>query len=125
MALLMGCTTPVPPTVTQPPLEPLSADAEIFVVAVRQNEQVKQSLRDAGFRLGDRSSGDGYRLVVKVGRGRGNQGCGSINNVSYSLYQGSTRMMVMKGRGPTGACKPSIFDDMSRELGSYARSSGS
>jgi hypothetical protein len=51
MALLMGCTTPVPPTVTQPPLEPLSADAEIVVVAVRQNEQVKQSLRDAGFRL--------------------------------------------------------------------------
>ena len=119
IVVLLACTTPVPPTVTQPLREPVPAGAEIFVEASAQREAVQRSLEHAGIRLSDRWARDGYRLVVKVGSGRGNLGCGTTNNVSYALFRGDTRIMVIKGRGPTGACTPSIFDDMSRSLASY------
>ena len=61
-----------------------------------------------------------YTLIAKVGSKRGSsEPCGTTNNVVYDLRSGSGRVLVIKGRGRTGTCKPNIFDDMSQKLAGY------
>ena len=120
--LLLACTTRVPATVTQPPVSPLPKDAKIFLKAARDHARVQQSLQNAGFSLATEGSGAKYALLVKIGRWRGSGECGTVNNVAYVLSTIDHRVMVIKGRGPTGTCPGNILDEMSRMLASYAGS---
>ena len=121
LALLPGCTTPVPATVTLRPSIPLKADPVIFLQAKAQWERIAESLRDAGLRTTNQFSDADYALDVRVGRSRVNKPCGGLSNVAYIVNSSAGgRMMVIKGRGGTGTCSPNVFDDMSQTLASFA-----
>ena len=120
--LMLACTTRVPPTVTRPPVSPFPKDAKIFLQAARDHPRIQQSLQNAGFSLSTEWSGAEYALLVKIGARRGAGKCGTVNNVAYVLTTGGRRVMVIKGRGPTGTCPGNILDEMSRTLASYAGS---
>jgi len=117
--LLASCSSTVPATVTMQPQAPLDPEARVFVSAVRQRGRIVESLRDAGVELTDDVRAADYQLQVKVGSTRSRRECGTVNNVSYVLTQGRGRLLIIKGRGPTGNCTPSTFDDLSGKLASY------
>ena len=117
--LLSSCSSRVPPAVTMGPPTLFSEDAKLIVRAPRQLGRIVQSLHDAGFETTTEWSGNDYSLDVKVGSNRSRQACGTINNVAYVLSGRNQRLMVIKGRGPTGSCADNIFDDLSRELASH------
>jgi hypothetical protein len=116
LALQFACTTPVPATVTNRAGFPLDREAAIFVIAEQQRDVIVASLDRAGVLLATDFRDMRYALEVKLGDNRGRTDCGTIHNVSYVLTGFGQRLMVIKGRGLTGSCDPSIFDDMSREL---------
>ena len=118
VALLPSCTSLVPATVTWGPSEPISDERTIFLTARSQRVEIERSLRDADFVVAN-TRPEGYVLRVDIGRNRGSQPCGTLNNVSYILSRGSTRILVIKGRGLTGSCTPNILADMSRMMQSY------
>ena len=120
LALVVACTTTVPATVTMGPTAPLVSPAKVFLTAARQYDRVAQSLRDAGIEVENNWDSAAYALQVNVGSGRGSgKECGSVNNVAYILSRAGMRVMIIKGRGSTGACTPNVFDDMSNKLASY------
>ncbi len=53
-----------------------------------------------------------------MGSSRQSHGCGTKNNVSYSLSAASIPVLQIKGRGFTGTCEPNIFDAMTATLAS-------
>ncbi|MEE9609312.1 MAG: hypothetical protein V3U03_16350 [Myxococcota bacterium] len=120
LAFLSGCSSTVPATVTMRPGGPLQPDAAIFLSARVQQMRIAQSLRDARLTTTDQMRDADYTLEVRVGRSRSNAACGGVNNVAYILTLNGSRVMVIKGRGRTGSCTPSVFDDMSRKLASFA-----
>ncbi len=115
----LACATVVAPTVTMAPVARIDKSDRIFVVAPQQREAIMRSLKAAGLRPTDKPEG-GYLLEVRVGNSRGSRDCGTVNNVVYILKSSGTRIMIIKGRGETGACSPSIFDQMSRKMASFA-----
>ena len=119
VALGFGCTSPVPPTVTRTPMAPLKENPAVFLQASVQRPRIAESLRNAGIRLAESFAEADYILNVNVGRRRATQTCGGISNIAYILDGRGRHLMVMKGRGLTGACAPNIFDDMSKKLASY------
>jgi len=120
LALLPACSTTVPATVTWGPSMEVTAGREVSVSANEQSARVQRSLSDAGLVVSDRGAAAPYQLRVDIGSSRGSrQGCGSINNVRYILNKGRMRVLVIKGRGPTGECQSNTLDDMSRLLESY------
>ena len=129
LVLVSGCTSPVPPSVSWGPATIISGDPAV-VLAVQaasevwgQRSRIEQSLRDAGVTPASGSSEAKYALQVKVGKmaGRGHTSCGRVRNVAYVLSGDEGRILVIKGRGPTGTCTPNIFDDMSQRLASFFR----
>ena len=113
---LPACSSIVPPTITRTPQVTLRADAPMFLIAHRQRERIARSLMDAGLQVSSQNENDGYELIVKVGRGRGGSSCGSTANVAYILRSNRRNVLVIKGRGKTGACTPNMLDDMSLYL---------
>lgn len=114
-ALATGCSTTVPATITRPPAAALDDEPAVFLVAVRQRDAVKRSLVRAGIRVVE-SGVAPYNLKVKIGSSRGNQACGTKNNVVYSLSARGRTLLGMKGRGWTGDCPENILDEMSALL---------
>jgi hypothetical protein len=119
--LLAACATPVPATVTWGPSMPITEDPSVFVMTNEQRPRIEQSLRDAGMIVVGSSGDANYRLEVAVGSSRGSQPCGKTANVRYILSRLGSRVLVIKGRGRTGACAPNVFEDMSRLLESYVQ----
>ena len=119
LALSMACSSPVAPTTTVEPHSPLERGAALYVTANRQRPRVVQALRSAGLKTTDQMQSGTYTLVVKVGKSRGSQPCGTTNNVVYDLRSAGGRVLVIKGRGQTGTCKPNVLDDMSKKLAGY------
>lgn len=116
LLLLMACAANVPPTITSRAPVRLDPNGGVYVVAKEQREEIVESLQDAGITLASDLGSMSYALEVRLGSGRGTAACGYTNNVAYILTAAGQRLMVIKGRGPTGSCEPSIFDEMSREL---------
>jgi hypothetical protein len=119
VALVSGCTSPVPPTVTRAPTTPLKSNPSIYLQASVQSPRVAESLRKAGVRLTESLAEADYILNVNVGRRRRTQTCGGSSNIAYILDGRNSHLMVIKGRGLTGTCAPNIFDDMSQKLATY------
>ena len=117
--LVSACTTPVPATVKRAPSTPLKANAAIFLRATSQKPHVEESLRSARLRLVESFQEADYILNVKVGNNRQTRVCGGTSNVAYILDGNRRHLMVIKGRGSTGSCTPSVFDDMSQKLATY------
>lgn len=116
IAAALGCSSVVPATLTQRVYEPIDRDAGIFLIARQHRAEIIESLEDAGIQL-SRGTGDmAYALEVRLGDVRARTRCGTVQNVSYQLMGAGQRLLVIKGRGPTGRCELNIFDDMSREL---------
>jgi hypothetical protein len=118
LLLQVACASSIPATVTRRAMTPIDRDASVFVVAERQRPAVVASLERAGIQVVEEFSRMDYALEVRVGSNRLSRECGSIHNVSYVLTGFGQNLLVIKGRGATGTCDPSIFDDMSRELAS-------
>ena len=120
LLLLAGCTTTVPPTVTQGPLIALSEEPTIFLIAAKQDVRIQQSLSDAGLTLVSSASDADYHLVVTIGRSRIKWQCGYSANIIYSLSRpNNSPILVIKARGKTGPCEPSMLDEMSQTLAAH------
>lgn len=121
LALQLGvfaCSSRVNPMVTVGPTMPLTLEPKIYVIASSQVQRVHQAMTDAGLPPAKTREEANYLLQVNIGAYRGSRDCGPTNNVAYILNAHNQRILVMKGRGRTGACKPNIIDDMSRTLAS-------
>ena len=119
VVLASSCTSPVPPTVTRPPMTPLKANPAILLQASVQMLRVAESLHNAGVRLTESYAEADYLLNVNVGRMHRSKACGGSSNVVYILDGRGGHLMVIKARGLTGTCVPNVFDDMSQKLASY------
>lgn len=113
---LIGCGT-VPATIVNPPTGPLTKEPRIFVSAPREDARIAESLDRAGLRV-VHETGAQYILHVKIGVARKSQSCGTMNNVAYDLRDAAKdqEVLLIEGRGWTGACEPSIWDEMSQLL---------
>ncbi len=116
LLLQMACMTTVPATITWSGRFPIDRNGAVWLSATRQREAILASLRNAGIKIATDFESVSYSLNVRVGSNRGGIGCGSVNNVSYVIRGPGKRLMVIKGRGVTGACQPSVFDDLSQTL---------
>jgi hypothetical protein len=116
LALTSACSTAVPATVTWGPNAVLSAQSTIMFNSNAQDLRIAESIKNAGLRLATGGAPPDYMLQVQVGSSRSSSDCGTVNNVAYILNSSAGRILVLKGRGPTGSCSPNIFDDMSQLL---------
>ncbi len=114
-----GCTSPVPPTVTRPPMTSLNPHPAIYLQAVVQRSRILDSLRNARIRIAESFEEADYILTVDVGNRRVNMKCGGMHNIMYTLGSEGFRLIEIKGRGLTGDCLPNAFDDMSQMLATY------
>jgi hypothetical protein len=114
---LVVCATDVPPTVTHSPVGELIDEPEVFLVASRQRERIAAALTEAGFKVSNSASAP-YALEVGVGSNRARRGCGTKNNVSYTLNTNNLSVLQIKARGYTGNCEPNVFDEMSATMAS-------
>ena len=112
----VACSSTSPATVTRRAHIPLDPEKGIFVVAHEQRDTIIASLEKAQIRIATDLESMGYALDVRLGSPRGSRECGSVHNVVYTLSDRGQKLLVIKGRGPTGDCDPNIFDDMSEEL---------
>jgi hypothetical protein len=120
LGLTSACATEVPPTVVQKPIAPISRSAGIYVIASQHRDRIKESLTQAGLAPVDEPTGGGYALEVRVGGSRASGDCGTVHNISYILTAAGGRVMLIKGRGPTGACPENIFNGMSKMLAAHS-----
>lgn len=116
--LQAACSSIVPATITRSSPVPLERDGGVWVMATRERAAIVKSLQNAGIIVAKDFGEAHYFLNVRVGSSRGGSGCGSVHNVTYilTLTERRMRLMVIKGRGRTGSCKPSVFDNMSQAL---------
>jgi hypothetical protein len=120
VALAAACSSTIPARVTRPPPLPIDANAAFFVTATQQRDRVAQSLVNSGFTATDAWADATYSLNAKFGGSRSTDPCGSVNNVVYEIYFQGQRVMVIKGRGATGACHPNILDEMAQAIRKHA-----
>jgi len=120
LGLMSACASEVPPTVTMSPVAPIIRSEGIYIIAAQMRDPVKESLIQAGLKPVDRPATSGYALEVRVGKSRSSGDCGSVRNVAYILTAARSRVMVIKGRGPTGSCPENIFNGMSKALASHS-----
>jgi hypothetical protein len=120
VALAAACSSTIPAKVTRAPPMPIDASAGFFVTATQQRDRVAQSLVNAGFTTTDAWADATYSLNAKFGGSRSTDPCGTVNNVIYELYFQGQRVMVVKGRGATGACEPNILDEMAEQIRKHA-----
>jgi len=117
--LFPACSTVVPPTVTRGPSVAIAGERTVSLTANRQVPRIQQSLENAGLATTNDPAAAEYALDVKVGNTRRTKPCGTAHNIAYILREKTGRVLVIKGRGLTGACIPNIFDEMSETLASY------
>ena len=117
LGFLGACATAVPPMITQHPVAPIVKSEGMYLIASRHRDTIKESMTRAGLKPVDSPTGS-YSLEVNVGKGRGSGDCGTVSNVNYILTSAGGRVMVIKGRGPTGSCDDNIFAAMSQKLAS-------
>ena len=125
LLLIASCATVTEPSITLPPTAPVHSDYPYFVTttgSANQKENIIRSMKAAGFTVESEPQEKFYTLEVVLGQVRNTNDCGSLRNVIYKVTQMGARIMVIKGRGWTGNCKPGIYDDMSKLLASRARS---
>jgi hypothetical protein len=116
LGLTSACATEVPPRVAQKPIAPIDRSEGIYVIAAKHRDRINESLTQAGLIPVDKPTSGGYALEVRVGSSRSSGTCGTVHNISYILTAAGGRVMVIKGRGPTGACPENIFNGMSELL---------
>lgn len=115
LLMIMGCAN-VPPRVTYAPSEPINRDRPFFLVASRERAKIEKALKQEGVATTAQNLTSMYELRVRVGRSLSNEKCGSVRNVSYEVLDQGMRVMIIKGRGPTGSCTSNIFEQMSKML---------
>ncbi|HZO09157.1 MAG TPA: hypothetical protein VFC77_07255 [Myxococcota bacterium] len=99
------------------PLDP-RLDRVVYVTTTRARETIVASLKQAGFRVAADARETSVVVAVKLGGVRARDPkCGTLQNVSYDVFQGGVRTAVIKGRGWTGAnCEPNVYDQMNLVL---------
>ena len=112
----VACTTPVAPSTRV--LGPLDPDLPrlLYVTTNLARENVVADLKLAGFAATSDARETPLVLVVKLGRARATQACGSLRNVVYQLREAGVVVAVIKGRGWIGSCNPSILGGMNAAL---------
>ena len=115
LLITMGCAN-VAPRVTFAPTEPIDIERPFFLVVNREGAKVEKALSNAGIKITNANLASTYELRVRVGRELSNNKCGNVHNVSYEVLDRGMRVMIIKGRGPTGSCEPNIFEQMSKKL---------
>lgn len=119
LAASLSCASIEPPRMQV--FGPIDAELEpvVYVTTNRDREVVLAELTAAGFRPTSDLREAPLVLEVKLGRSRGSRDCGSIRNVFYDLrHAGGVRIAVVKARGWTGQCRPTILSEVSAELAS-------
>jgi hypothetical protein len=91
-------------------------DRTVFVVAARQKPRIVESLAAAGITVSTDLLAAGFMLRVTVGADQGFAGCGTRNNVKYSLRHEDVAVLDLVDKGWTGTCRPNVFDAMSQRL---------
>ncbi len=119
---VISCASDVPPTVTRNYGFPIEKKMDIFVMTPDERPRITESLTKVGLKPVEARTTVGYTLDIRLGGNRRTQACGSVRNVTYILSGPTGRMLVIKGRGPTGTCQPNILDQMSAKLASLATS---
>lgn len=97
------------------PLDP-GLERILYVSTGVQREAILAELKLAGFASTSDTSETPLVLVVRLGRARQANSCGSLRNVAYELRQAGVSVAVIKGRGWVGSCSPSILRDMNAVL---------
>jgi hypothetical protein len=116
LVLASACTSVVPPRArVLAPLDP-GLGRVLYVTTTDARENVLADLKQAGFQVASDARETPLVLVVKLGNVRSRRKCGSLRNVVYELRQVGVLVAVIKGRGWTGACDPSILRDMNAVL---------
>jgi hypothetical protein len=113
-----ACSSIVPPqTRVLAPIDP-GTPRLVYVAmsAESEREPVVAALGRAGFSVTSDPREAPLVLSVKTGGTRASKRCGAIRNVVYDLRHGTVRIAVVKARGWTGSCSPSIYLDMANEL---------
>jgi len=116
LACAVACTSLVPPSTRVLGLLDRNLERVLYVTTNAERENVIADLEFAGFRTTTNAQETPLVLIVRLGNVRGTQSCGSLRNVSYQLYQAGFVVAVIKGRGWTGSCNPSILRDMNAAL---------
>jgi len=116
LALLSGCTRLILPRFTFGPVEKLGISEGVFLVANSQRDRVLESLQKSGISITNDLADARYVLNVQVGKSRAHVGCGTINQVRYSIKADGREIAATVGRGRTGQCAPNLFDAMSRKM---------
>lgn len=116
LAGLVACTTYVAPTTRVLGLIDPDLDRLLYVTTNAERENVIADLELAGFATTIDARATPLVLVVKLGSVRQSKSCGALRNVIYQLRHGGVVVAVIKGRGWTGSCDPSILRDMNAAL---------
>lgn len=119
---LASCMSPEHGAKTSDPIssERLSsfdtADRTVFVTAARQKPRIAESLTAAGFAVRTNLLDARHLLRVTIGIDHGWSGCGTRNNVRYSLRRRDVALLELSEKGWTGTCTPNVFDALSHRL---------
>ena len=116
LAGLAACTTPVAPTTRVLGLLDPDLERLLYVTTNAERETVIADLELAGFATTNDARETPLVLVVKLGSVRQSKSCGALRNAIYQLRNGGVVVAVIKGRGWTGSCSPSILRDMNAAL---------
>lgn len=112
---LPACGT-VPPTLTSQGALALEAEPSFYVTAAKQKPAVVAALRRAGVVVVEDLLESSHQLRVTLGIDNSFRGCGTLNNVKYTVRLERQTLLELAGRGWTGECEPNVFDEMSLEL---------
>jgi hypothetical protein len=116
LAGAVACTTAVPPRTQVLGLLDPDLDRLLYVTTNAERENVIADLELAGFATTIDARETPLVLVVKLGSPRRSKTCGSLRNVIYQLRNAGVVAAVIKGRGWTGSCDPSILREMNAAL---------
>jgi hypothetical protein len=117
LGIAVGCAVSAPVATVLAPLDP-KLDRVVYVTTNRSREDVVASLRRGGFAVVSDARDTSVVVAVQLGSVRDHDPrCGTLQNVTYTVYQGGVRTSVIRGRGWTGAsCEPTIFAQMNAVL---------
>jgi hypothetical protein len=118
-----ACANRVAPRIV--PVKPLVpyGDGRVYLEANRELPRIAESLRSMGMTVVDAPQATDLILKARLGKSRGSGSCGSSHNMQWLLWQGTTLVAKMVGRGPIGHCSENIVDAMTAELKWFLESS--
>jgi len=114
LGVAIGCANARTPLATVlAPLDP-KLDRVVYVTTNRAREDIVASLKRAGFAVASDARDTSVVVAVQLGNVRDHDPtCGTLQNVTYTIFQSGVRTSVIRGRGWTGAsCEPTIFAQM-------------